>query len=106
MAFAQETMLSCVMDNKDKVTVIFGESTDISSLVLKDTSVSGTTKVTEHHYSFIYPKTKGRYETHITVNRYTGELTWEHGAKPFGGASANNIFRKGKCNKANAKKSL
>jgi len=103
---AASEMLACNMNNGDELHLIFTANTNKADMVLSDYHVSGNLKVKEHHYYFIFPKTNKRYETHITINRYSGKLSWEHGSPPFGSLSVDNIHLSGACNKSEAKKLL
>jgi hypothetical protein len=103
---AANEMFTCKMNNGDELHLIFTTNTNKADMVLSDYHVSGNLKVEEHHYYFIFPKTNKRYETHITVNRYSGKLSWEHGSPPFGSLSTDNIHLSGTCNKSEAKKLL
>ena len=103
---AADEMFICKMNNGDALQLIFTTNTNKADMVLSDSYVSGTLEVNEHHYYFIFPKTNKRYETHITVNRYSGKASWEYGSPPFGSSSIDNIHLSGTCNKTEAKKLL
>lgn len=103
---AANEMFICKMNNGDEFHLIYTTNTNKADMILSDYDVSGTLKVNEHHYYFIFPKTNKRYETHITVNRYSGQLSWEYGSPPFGSSSIDNMHLSGTCTKSEAKKLL
>ena len=103
---AANEMFVCNMSNGEELHLIFTTNTSKADMVLSAYHVSGKLEVKEHHYYFVFPKANDRYETHITVNRYSGRLSWEHGSPPFGSLSINNIHLSGACSKSEAKKLL
>jgi hypothetical protein len=56
-------------------------------------------ETSEDHYRFRFPKSAERYETHVVVNRLSGEMAWEHGNAPFGSWSPGNVYQTGRCTK-------
>ena len=59
--------------------------------------VQGKLRATKNAFVLHFPKTKTRYETLVTVNRYSGKMEWEHGEPPFGELFSQNVFRLGVC---------
>ena len=90
--YAEEAMFTCSTRENSSFSIIVDVDVETSVLVLTDSHVDGKVKSTAHHYFITYPATKDRYETHISINRYSGSLDWEHGDKPFGEMNPRNVF--------------
>ncbi len=98
-------MFTCdIINGKANIYLIFSTSNNKAELILDASHESGTVKIDEHHYYFTFPHK--RNESHLIVNRYSGKLTLEFGAPPFGENSSNNIHSTGKCKKSKIKKAL
>ena len=102
--YAEEAMFTCSTRENSSFNIIVDVDVETSVLVLTDSHVDGKVKSTAHHYFITYPATKDRYETHISINRYSGSLDWEHGDKPFGEMNPRNVFYNGTCKLLDAEK--
>lgn len=103
-AFAADVSLQCTMGGGGITNLEASTPTKKAKLIIGDEVVDGVLDTTEHHYLLSFPRTTKRYETHISVNRLTGEFTWEHGQPPFGKDNIKNHKRTGLCSKRETEK--
>jgi hypothetical protein len=89
--------INCNLQGGSMVSIVLHTETPVSELVMDNSVVKGSARLGEHIYSFVYPPTKNRYEIRLSINRFTGDLLWEHGRSPFGVFSDRNVHRKGLC---------
>jgi len=94
---SQDDRLECEMNDGGKINILCAKENQSCDLVLSDSYFTGEFVEQKHHIYIIFPKGENRYETRLTLNKYTGEISWEHGTEPFGEASPNNVFRSGQC---------
>ena len=109
-SFADESnkdiALDCKMKGGGSTLFIINPDKKQSKLILPDSAVLGKLEATKEHYMLIFPRTDERWETHVTIQRYTGALVWEHGGPPFGEDSLKNVHRFGKCEQRKAEPKL
>ncbi len=53
--------------------------------------------MTTNFYQIIIHGSDARFETHISVNRISGEMEWEQGYPPFDNFTKGNVQHSGKC---------
>lgn len=75
-------------------------------LISGDSVRKGSVEVTDTHYRFVIPPTDKTYEARITVNRHSGEVTYEFGDPPFNELNPDNVIHEGKCDKASVEPTL
>jgi len=96
-SYASNQIFACKLESSYELHLVFSQTTKKAELISDSSHSVGSLKFNEHHYFFIFPKTETRYEIRAIVNRYSGKLTWEIGAPPFGESSSKNIHSSGKC---------
>ncbi len=96
---AEALTLECIDVHGGKFVFILDVTEKSAQFVTLETVVTGTLQTDEHHYQLQFPKSEGRWEVHVWIERYSGKFSWEHGEPPFGQLSASNLFRSGKCEK-------
>jgi hypothetical protein len=75
-----------------------------AKFVSVDSNITGKLETRDNLYILRFPKTKERWETWVKINRYSGEMEWEHGSKPFFTGNSNNVFFSGVCKIINIQK--
>jgi hypothetical protein len=106
IANAETVTLECLFGDNSKSVFILDVSEKTAQLVTLEGVETGTLQTDENRYQLQLPKSELRWETHIRIERYSGELSWEHGNPPFGELSTENVFRSGECEKISNKPKL
>lgn len=94
-----EILIVCTMEkrNMDKKYFVINKSESIAKFMNPTNAVKGKLTTTENSYVLHFPKTPKRYETIVKINRYSGQVEWEHGEPPFGEFNLKNIAMAGVC---------
>ena len=96
----EEFLLVCEIDSTKEIFVIIPKSMVVKFMTAGDDVIVGNLTITENRYDLHFPKIKKkRNETLVKINRYTGNLEWEHGKPPFGKFSSKNDHYVGVCSK-------
>jgi hypothetical protein len=96
----EEILIVCKMGTGGAETYfVINKSRSIAKYMnLSENVVYGKLTITENSYVLHFPKTKTTYEALHRINRYSGEIEWEHGEPPFGEFNMlKNVFRSGVC---------
>ena len=103
---AEKNVLECKYGSGFVQHIKFDVDDSSVLLISGDSTRNGSVEVTDTHYSFIIPKTEKTYEARITVNRYSGEATYEFGEPPFGKLNRDNVLHTGICENVSDKPNL
>ena len=96
----EEILIVCTMGkgDTDKRYFVINKSGSIAKFMNASKNVvNGKLTTTENSYVLHFPKTKTRYETLVRINRYSGQIEWEHGEPPFGEFNLKNVVSAGVC---------
>ena len=95
----EEILIVCTVGKEGtrKRYFVINRSRSIAKFMNSSKVVNGKLTTTENSYVLHFPKTKTRYETLVRVNRYSGEMEWEHGEPPFGEFNLKNVVSAGVC---------
>ena len=99
---AEVTTLSCKIGKSNNIMylIIDDSNNTVIKTYVDDPFVSkGKVVITKSHYVTSFPMSERRYEIEIIIDRYSGNLSWEHGEPLFSQSSPENIRQRGKCTK-------
>lgn len=97
---AKVTTLSCKIENSNNIMhlIIDDSNNTVIKTYADDPFISkGKVIITKSHYVTNFPMSDRKYEIEIIIDRYSGNLSWEHGEPPFRQSSPENIRQRGKC---------
>lgn len=100
---AESIVLECQMTGGEKLIFILNIAEEAVKFVKPEVVESGKLHISDYRYELQFPKSEYRWETHVRIERYSGDLSWEHGKPPFGQSSEDNVFRTGNCKKIDSK---
>ncbi len=104
-AWGDVVSLECLTGDHGRIFVL-DESNGTVQLVTPNFVRQGKYQVDEHRYQLQFPRTETGWEIHVTIMRYSGKMTWEHGDSPFDEDSLDNVFSTGQCKRINYEPTL
>jgi hypothetical protein len=97
---AASIALSCESTEAQTFRLEFEVGGASATLVQGQEVVLGRVGATADRYSFVFPASDQRWETHLEIHRRSGAMKWEHGKEPFMNSAEGNVSRVGRCTKA------